>query len=260
MPNDVQQTSETYFISLASQGVKFPLEVDDNVIDNIVSDIRLQRPRIYFPFYWKNVDVKRLNPVISQILPTDLIKTLFNIKALVAERYPNKLHWMESVNIYHLMGMLRKLSKEDDSLSNEIEKFIRKEFSNDIGNITQYTIIDISSLTSLFVAKRTELKDAMDLVNVFITNPELLKYYGYYQMHYYDGINTTLEKMKEYIDENDPCQIVLPQTLLGLASIHIDRYPWYNNTDILHELFEKLPGRMKCDIEPMYHNLLKNGR
>lgn len=73
MPNDVQQTSETYFISLASQGVKFPLEVDDNVIDNIVSDIRLQRPRIYFPFYWKNVDVKRLNPVISQILPTDLI-------------------------------------------------------------------------------------------------------------------------------------------------------------------------------------------
>lgn len=260
MQNDDRQTPETYFISLASQGVKFPLEVNDDVINNIVSDIRLHKPRIYFPFYWKNVDVKRLDPVLLKIKPDDLKKTLFNIKTLVAERYPKKLHWMESINIFHLMGILRKLSKADDASSNEIEKFIKKEFRADSKKISQNTIIDISSLTSLSVAKKTELKDAMDLVTVFITNPELFQYYGYYQMHYYGGINSTINKMKEYIDGNDPCKIVLPQTLIGLASIHIDRYPWYGNIDILHDLFDQLPNPLKSNIDSIFHEYLKNGR
>ena len=260
MQNDDRQTPETYFISLAAQGVKFPLEVNEDVINNIVSDIRLHKPRIYFPFYWKNVDVKRLDSVLLKIKPDDLKKTLFNIKILVGERYPYKLHWMESINIFHLMGIFRKLSKVDDTLSNEIEKFIREEFRADFKKISQYTIIDISSLIAVSVAKKTELKDAMGLVNVFMTNPELFKYYGYYQMHYYGGINSTINKMKEYIGVDDPCQIVIPQTLIGLASIHIDRYPWYGNINILHDLFDQLPQTLKNNTSSIFYDFLKNGR
>lgn len=250
-PKDHNDFPERDLIDLASEGVPFHTGSDKASIDNIVKCLKDRRPEIFFSFYWTHSDVIVLKEnVIPYISSEDVIWYLITLYKLIEERFPNKLHWIERCNLYHVFGMLRLLAKNSDNKAN-IKKLLKLQSIPNMLAIKPKSVIDVSSISTRAFLEERETKDMKVFLYNFMNSPEILRFYGSYQIYYYGGFENCLKSLTEYARSEN--QIFIPQSILSILSINKD-IKWRTHLNIKKEvkskLFDVLSEESKKIIEP----------
>lgn len=199
---------------------------------------------IMFPFYWTHIEVANFSMKYqNKIKPNDLEWYLLELRNVLNNRKNEEIHWVERVNFFHSIACTRFLN--ENQVDNEKLIHIMENVSGfEISKPKFNNLVDISSYNFLC------LKSDIDIENSIITkvlksfeDRELLMNYAKYQIFYYGSPMNCLNKMKQYIS-NEDMNVIVPHTLLGLKwLVNYYNFPLLDKTeikDLLSDLTNKL--------------------
>lgn len=204
---------------------------------------------ILFPFYWTHSDVANFsNKYQNKINHNDLEWYLLELRNVLNKRKNDEIHWIERVNFFHSIACTRFLN--ENQVDNEKLIHIMEQVSGfEIEKPKFNNLVDISSYNFLC------LKGDIDIESSIVTkvlhsfeDKELLMNYAKYQIFYYGSPKNCIDKMKQYVS-NDDMSVIVPHTLLGLKwLIKYYNFPLLDKVeikDLLSDLTNKLSVKTK---------------
>ena len=243
----LSEIPERELLDLAAEGIRIPTDSSPAAMTKLAEGLCQRRPDLYFPFFWTHIDVHRLQQkYLKNISLDDVIWYIDELFRIAGDRYPDRLHWMERSNIYHALGLLRLLGKSDRKIAiGAVQKTIAYRNS-----VKAKNIVGISARSTLAILEERDAEGMGNYIQDLVAVPEILRFYGSYQIYYYGGFENCITSLETYAKTSN--EIFVPQSMLSLLSIrsHINLRENRNTESIVKErLFDVLRPKAKKLVE-----------
>ncbi len=253
--NSMIEVPERELLDLAAEGISLPTDSSPAEMKRLAEGLRQRKVDLYFPFFWTHNDVFSLHKKYLKNVSLDDVLWYFNeLFRIVGDRYPDKLHWMERSNIYHTFGLIRLLGKADRKTAiRTVQKAIDHQNRDKVKSI-----IEISAHSTLAVLQERDAEGMKSFLEELISVPNILRFYGSYQIYYYGGFENCVTRLEKYTQTSN--EIFIPQSMLSLLSIrsHINWRAKSNTESIVRErLFDALGPNAKKLIERYYKYVIE---
>ena len=251
----LSEIPERELLDLAAEGIRFPTDSSPAEMKKLAEGLRQRRADLYFPFFWTHGDVYLLQQkYLKNVSLDDILWYIDELFRIVGNRYPDRLHWMERSNIYHTFGLIRLFGKADRKTSiRAVQKAI--DFQN---RSKSKSIVEISAHSTLAFLQERDAEGMKSFIEELISVPNILRFYGSYQIYYYGGFENCVTRLENYNQTSN--EIFIPQSMLSLLSIrsHINWLAKSNAESIVRErLFDALRPNAKNLIERYYKYVIE---
>ena len=220
----LKESFEIRALKLIRHGAQTPRKkpVESDFI-RMVSDINNGKPQIIFSWFWHHDDVKLFSDNYLSKIDQDMFYKLLDETLSIVNI--SEAHWIEKVNLFHLFGLSKYVRNKDI-----------QELQNTYQTRNNYGLVSISALTSKYLSKEAESKDANKIMNAF-EKSTAIQFYAEYQLYYYGGLENLIQKLKQYI--GTPKEILIPTTLYSINSTFGSDQ--FNNAKINENIIDYLP-------------------
>lgn len=249
MNNSNEKSNEHYFLQLACNGISFQKKCIDESVAFLIKGLKAREVKIYFPMFLTASDVNSLHKqCVNEIDLDDISWYLHEIfKIMNSHTIKSELHWIEKCNAFHALGLLRILSLEKGK-----QEGLKELGQIGYSNISRFkNSYDISGYSSMLVLQESDIDIYIRFIDKFLENPQILSFYGMYQLYYYGDTETCLKRLKSHL--NDSGKFFVSSSICPLLAIR-DYIKWKEKIDIESKikeiLFDELPVNIKELIEP----------
>jgi len=207
-----RMSPECEVVALAAKGVPFPKHA--GAVQELSEGLSSRVFKLYFPYYWDHEEVQLLrDQAVTAIDPKHFLWYLQNLARVVLPRFPDRLHWTETCNLFHFFGFMRLL---DSCQREELRNLLDNEFGyRDVSSLR--STVDISALSVRSALEQRSSEDMQFLCELLSARPEFLEFYGHYQIQYYGGLTPCIDRIAGYVGGGS--ELFVPQTVLGLLAV-----------------------------------------
>lgn len=198
-PLEITPTSTA--IALQRLGLEFFKQPTLESMADVIQEINSTRLKIYFPNFWTRQQTVLFREIVRENLDEDALA--FVIKGVETKCAMRPTHWIEEINLFRLYGLMRFKSSVDI-------QFLRTE------NQPKHLAFPLISAKNSMIIREPENDQLVNSAVANLLRNELTRQHAEFTIHYYDGIDNTLDAMLSYI--GTPTQGTIPVTLSSLFS------------------------------------------
>lgn len=198
-----------HLLKVSIMGENAFAQPEDKDYLSVVERINSGRPGILFGSFWDHEHVKTFFMNYgSRLEPDSLVRYIYEVREFMG-RGGRRVAWVEQVNLFHLIGLVRMLGGKDGA--GELER-MRLAGSD----LVMSTIEEVSAGNIYSMLKEFSVKDAVERVHLFATR-DLLQQYALYQIYYYNGVEHLFDVLSSYKDSEKV--VVIPATIAGVYAL-----------------------------------------